>query len=140
MIPATYFRNILMSSWIIFTILQTISYLWQPYHYFPSFGFFGYTITILLALISLNYAYQQWHYVIQSFTLIFFGLIASLDIIWSKQEILDAFTQLGWHSLMKIQIDGYIQVLLVMLNIFTGSFAANGLFYGLNRKNFKNNF
>jgi len=133
------FKIFILGSWTIFVALQAVTYLFEPYRYFPAYGFIGYIITIGLALVSLNFAHRRWHYIAHSLTLILFGALASLDIIWSKQEILYALAHKGWHFITAAQADGYIQILIIIMNIFTGSLAASSLFYGLNKDSFNHN-
>ena len=130
------FRLWLGGSWALFILLQLVTYLFEPYRYFPFYGFAGYVLTIAMALVALAFANRQLHYILQSMTLIIFGAVASIDIIWSKQEIFDVLMARGWDVLTPAKADGYIQILIVLMNIFTGSLASSSLFHGLNRRNF----
>ncbi|WP_461538323.1 hypothetical protein [Spongorhabdus nitratireducens] len=126
----------------LFVILGTVSLVWEPYHYFPAYGFIGYAITIALLLFALAQSEQLWHYVLVSFTLIKFGAVAGFDIVLSRQEIAEALAVSGELSWLPFQLtvetlDDYVNILVLILNIFTGSLAGNSLFYGLNRRNFE---
>lgn len=122
-------------TWLMFFSLLFFSLATQIYLVFPLFSFVGYSGVIIGMLVALNYAHRKWHYIMHSCSLIFFGTLASLDIIMSKGEMAASWSQVSWISLNEENLDDYIQVLIVLLNIFTGSLAANGLFCGLNQGN-----
>lgn len=127
----------LIGALVTYGILVLITYLFSPYKYFPGYGFIGYGLVIGLLLVALNYAGQRSHYLCHSLSLIVFGAIASLDMILSKQELAEIWVLWDWFPLTMDHINGYMQTLIILLNIFTGSVAANSLFYGLNRRNFE---
>ena len=126
-----------LSSWLIFFLLAIISYFFSPYESFPMYGVFGYSMVIGLLLVALNFSERRLHYLLMSFSLILAGAFASFDIILSKDELANAWFLWELFPLTDDHVDGYVQVLIILLNIFTGSLAANSLFYALNKKNFE---
>ena len=72
---------------------------------------------------------------------ILFGTIASLDIVMSKEAIVADLAVIEMSGLQRLladpaMIDDYVNILVILLNIFTSSVAGNALFYGLNPRNF----
>ena len=130
------FLHYYCASWIIFGFLAVLSYFFKAYEIFPGFGLIAYTSIIGLLLAALNEANKKPHYLLVSFGLILYGAIASIDIVLSRNEMIALWMTYDWFPADQTHVDGYIQVVIVLLNIFTGSLAANCLFYGLNDKNF----
>ena len=75
-------------------------------------------------------------------TLILFGAVVSLDIVISKEAIIADLVALEIEALQQVladtaMVDNYVNILVILLNIFTSSVAGNALFYGLNSRNFQ---
>ncbi len=75
-------------------------------------------------------------------TLILFGAVVSLDIVISKEAIIADLVALKIEGLQQVladtgMVDNYVNILVILLNIFTSSVAGNALFYGLNSRNFQ---
>ena len=84
----------------------------------------------------MHYTVKRYDYMLLGISLIIIGAIASLDIIINKQQFVDLWMQWQWLPLTPDHVDGYVQILLILLNIFTGSIAAQCLFYSSNKKHF----
>ncbi|MFK0572756.1 hypothetical protein [Endozoicomonas sp.] len=142
--PSTANRSFLflwLSSVLLFFILGVLSLQFEIYRWFPAFGFIGYTTLLLLLLTTMSKASQKGHYITISGTLIFFGAFVSLDIVISKEAIIADLVALEMEGLRTVlsnpvMIDNYVNILVILLNIFTSSVAGNALFYGLNSQNF----
>lgn len=130
------FKLLFLGSWAAYAVLAVVTYSLKLYEYFPGTGFIGYGIIISLLLAALNEATRQSHYLLIGASLVLFGAIASFDIVLSKQELAELWILWGWFPLTGQHVEGYMQIVIILLNIFTGSLAANCLFYGLNKKNF----
>ena len=122
--------------------LTTLSVLFQPYEVFPAYGIVGYTIVISLLLTSIAQARQRWHFVLSGLTLVVAGVVASIDIALSRDSILEALKNLELQWARELFSDdsrnaNMVNVLLILLNIFTSGLAANVLFHGLNHRNFE---
>ncbi len=130
------FLRYFVGSWLSYVILVSLTYAFAIYEYFPGAGFIGYGIIIYLLLAALSHAAQKNHYLLVGGSLVLFGAIASFDIVLSKQELAELWVLWGWFPLTGQHVEGYMQIIIILLNIFTGSLAANCLFYGLNKKNF----
>ncbi|WP_153767101.1 hypothetical protein [Endozoicomonas sp. OPT23] len=138
----SWFLSCWLSAILLFFILGCVSLLFQPYQHFPAYGFIGYALSIILLLLALTQSQHQWHYLVVSMTLIIFGAIAGFDIVFSSEEIAHSIENHRFISAIPTKIsakmlDDYINILVLILNIFTGSLAANSLFYGLNKRHFK---
>jgi len=131
------FIRYFLGSWGAYVFMATLTYLFKLYEIFPGMGFIGYGIVIGLLLAALNHAARRGDYLLVSASLILFGAIASFDIVVSKQELAELWVLWGWFPLTGQHVEGYVQIIIILLNIFTGSLAANCLFYGLNKKNFE---
>ena len=131
------FLRYFLGSWLSYFILVLLTYAFAIYEYFPGAGFIGYGIVIYLLLSALNQASRKSHYLLVGGSLVLFGAIASFDIVLSKQELAELWVLWDWFPLTGQLVEGYMQIIIILLNIFTGSLAANCLFYGLNKKNFE---
>lgn len=130
------FLRFFASSWLAYLVLALLTSIFSIYEYFPGTGFIGYAAIIYLLLAALNEASKKSHYLAVGGSLVLFGAIASFDIVLSKQELAELWVLWGWFPLTGQHVEGYMQIIIILLNIFTGSLAANCLFYGLNKKNF----
>ncbi|MFL0810461.1 MAG: hypothetical protein K6L76_08610 [Agarilytica sp.] len=131
------FNRYLLGSWASYFVLVVLSYSLKVYEYFPGSGIIGYGVVIGLLLVALNEAALKWHYLVVGASLVTYGAIASFDIVLSKQELAELWVLYDWFPLTMQHVDGYMNVIIILLNIFTGSLAANCLFHGLNKNNFK---
>ncbi len=131
------FVKYFIGSWACYFLLAVLTYSLKLYEYFPGTGFIGYGLVIALLLAALNAAGKKSHYLLVGASLVVFGAVASFDIVLSKQELAELWVLWGWFPLTGQHVEGYMQIIIILLNIFTGSLAANCLFYGLNKKNFK---
>ena len=125
-----------MGSWLLYFVLFFVVSQFKLYEWFPGIAFIGYAAVIILQLTALNFSKKRYDYILLSFSLIAMGAIASLDMILHKQQMAELWVLWGWFPLTPDHIDGYMQTLIVLLNIFTGSVAAQCLFYGLNKRSF----
>lgn len=132
----TPFYRIFILSWATYFLLMLISQLFHPHRSFPLYGILGYATVICCQLWGFNYARNRLHYILLSASLITSGALASLDMVLSKQELAELWLLWANVPMTPAHIDGYMQTLILLLNIFTGSLAANSLFHGLNRNNF----
>lgn len=130
------FVKFFVGSWATYFVLVLLSYGLKLYEFFPGAGIIGYGIVIGLLLAALNEAEKKWHYLSVGASLVTYGAIASFDIVLSKQELAELWVLYDWFPLTMQHVDGYMNVIIILLNIFTGSLAANCLFHGLNKKNF----
>lgn len=130
------FIKFFFGSWCSYFCLVLLTYFFKLYEIFPAVGFLGYALVIGLLLVALYESEKRWHYMVVGGSLVMFGAIASLDIILSKQELAELWFLWGWFPLTGDHVEGYVQIIIILLNIFTGSLAANCLFYALNKKNF----
>ncbi|MGI9279602.1 MAG: hypothetical protein ACR2PX_08220 [Endozoicomonas sp.] len=129
-------------SLVLFGLLLAFSLSFEVYKKIPVFGFIGYGLVILNLLWALNQASKPWHYIAVSLFLILFGTLGSLDIVLSKDEMLETLLLLNheWLDLSGLNVqslDDYVNVLMLLLNVFTSALAGSALFYGLNRRNFE---
>ena len=126
-----------LGSWLSYFLLLFIVRSFKLYEWFPGIAFLGYGLVIVLQLVAINFAQRRYNYIILSISLIVIGAIASLDMILHKQQMAELWVLWDWFPLTPAHIDGYMQAMIILLNIFTGSVAAQCLFYGLNRRSFK---
>ncbi|MGH1486038.1 MAG: hypothetical protein ACRBCI_07435 [Cellvibrionaceae bacterium] len=126
-----------LGSWLSYILLLIIVRSFKLYEWFPGIAFIGYAIVIVLQLAALNFTQRRCDYILLSVSLIVIGAIASLDMILHKQQMAELWVLWGWFPLTPSHIEGYMQTLIILLNIFTGSVAAQSLFYGLNRRSFE---
>ncbi len=131
-----------LGSVFLFFALGMFSLYFEIYRWFPAFGFIGYSVLLLLLLTTLSKASRRWHYIITSGTLILFGAVVSLDIVISKEAIIADLVALEIEALQQVladtgMVDNYVNILVILLNIFTSSVAGDALFYGLNSRNFR---
>jgi hypothetical protein len=126
-----------IGSWLSYFLLLLVVRSFKLYEWFPGIAFLGYAVVIILQLVALNFSKKRLDYILLSVSLIIIGAIASLDMILHKQQMAELWVLWGWFPLTPSHIDGYMQALIILLNIFTGSIAAQSLFYGLNRRSFE---
>ncbi|KEQ19599.1 hypothetical protein [Endozoicomonas numazuensis] len=129
-------------SLVLFGFLLAFSLSFEIYKKFPVFGFIGYGLVILNLLWALSQAIKPWHFIAISLFLVLFGTLGSLDIVLSKDEMLETLLLLNheWLLLSGLNaqtLDDYVNVLVLLLNVFTSALAGSALFYGLNRRNFE---
>ena len=124
-------------SWFTYFLLLTVVQSFKLYEWFPGIAFIAYAIVIGFQLAALNFAQRRFDYIALSLSLIIIGAIVSLDMILHKQQMAELWVLWGWFPLTADHIDGYMQALIILLNIFTGSVAAESLFDGLNRRSFE---
>lgn len=133
------FWTFFISSWIIYFFLLPLVNVFKLYESFPIISVLGYGLIIVLNLIAINESQKRYDYILVSFSLIAIGVIASTDMIFNKSTMISIWVD-QWPSLTTESAEDYIQVLIILLNIFTGSIAAQSLFHGLNKRAFKNNY
>ncbi|WP_258132714.1 hypothetical protein [Aliivibrio sifiae] len=119
----------------LFVFFFIAAFVFHIYEVFYFFSFLAYGILIFNLLSAIVHADKWFHYVLCSVLLIILGTFASIDVLSAKEELLASWIEIEWLGLTKENIGDYIQVLLILINIFTGSLAANTLFYGLCKKN-----
>lgn len=118
----------------VFAFFVTVSSLFDVHLIFPVFAFLAYGTLIGGLLWSVCLAKLRWHYLISSVSLVLLGTMASVDILLSKSEMLVVLNQQFEMLITKEHLDDAVQVLLVLVNIFTGSLAADVMFHGLRLK------
>ena len=123
---------------LLFSSLFSLSFYFDIYEVFPAYGFIGYSVVIFIVMVALSKSWQPWHFVLVSISLILLGISASLDIVLSKDDMIAQFNSsvMGQLSRSGEHWDDYVDVLLIVLNVFTSAIAGNALFYGLNKRNF----
>ena len=126
-----YFRQIFISTAVLFIILFCSAYLLDVYLVFPFFAFFAYSSLIAGLLWALTLAKKRSQFIVTAIGLIFLGTFASVDILLASDNAIEAFMRLPNHNISRDTLRSLTQVLLVLVNIFTGSLAANVLFQGL---------
>lgn len=136
--PLRHFWTFFISSWIIYFFLLPLVNIFKIYEHFPIISVLGYGLIILLNLIAINECQKRYDYILVSLNLIAIGMIASTDMIFNKSSMISIWVN-QWPSLTAELAADYIQVLIILLNIFTGSIAAQCLFHGLNKRAFKQN-
>ncbi len=122
----------LLSCWLFYFLLFPVVTLFKIYEWFPGIGFFAYGFMILLQLFALAATKMRFEYILLSVSLIITGAIASLDMVLHKQQMAELWVLWDWFPLTPSHIEGYLQILIILLNIFTGSLAAQCLFFGIN--------
>lgn len=127
--PLRPFWTLLICSWLLYGLLTTLASWFRLYEFFPGYGFIGYGLVIIVQLLSLNAAVKRIDYTLVGLSLIVIGAIASMDMILNKQNLAELWILWDWFPLTPAHIDGYVQILLILLNIFTGSIAGQCLFY-----------
>ena len=125
-----------------YLVLSTLSLVFKPYEVFPAYGLVGYTIVILLLLSAIGHSRQRWDFILSGLTLVIAGVVASMDIALSRDSIIEGLKSLDSEWARELFSNdatnaNLVNILLILLNIFTSSLAANVLFYGLNRRNFR---
>ena len=132
-------RNYFLYSWLgsilLYIVLTTISMLFEVYKVFPAYGMLGYTCVILLLLFAVSMAEQRWHYIVAGLTLVLAGVVASIDIVLSRDIITAGLRALESDWAKNIftnneTVKNLVNVLVILLNVFTTSLAAGVLFYG----------
>ncbi|CAM3729475.1 hypothetical protein [Vibrio aquimaris] len=126
-----HFRQVFISTAVLFIILFCSAYLLDAYLVFPFFAFFAYSSLIAGLLWALTLAKKRRQFIVTAIGLIFLGTFASVDILLASDEAIEAFMRLPNHDISRDTLRNLTQVLLVLVNIFTGSLAANVLFQGL---------
>ncbi len=137
------FTYLCSAACVLFLLLLVASYQLHVYEVFPAYGFIGYSLVIFTILVALKSALLPWHFIAVSVLLILFGTTASFDIVLSKAEMVKNLQHSEFVVIQKLLssqkvLDDYVDVLLILLNVFTSALAGNSLFYGLNRRNFDN--
>ncbi len=127
------FWHYFIGSWIIFIVLLPIVNIFKIYEVIPAIGVIGYGAMILLNLIAITHAVYRYDYILLSIALIAIGLIASVDIISNKQQMIAIWTAQS-NNLTLGTAEDYVQVIIILLNIFTSGTASQCLFYGLNKR------
>lgn len=124
-----------LSAWLFYFILLPLVSIYKFYEVFPAVAFIGYTIIIALNLMAIAYSNKRLHFILLSFSLMIIGAIASLDMILHKEQMAEfwKFWNAWGIELTEQSVTTYVQVLIILLNIFTGSIAAQCLFNGLMR-------
>ena len=131
MVKLSLFTRYFSASWLTFALLLTLSTSFKIYTVFPAFGFLGYSVVIVLLLLGLSKATKQTHYMITSVSLIVLGAFALFDIILSRDELVAIWLDTQFIPLSEYHIEAYVNAIIMLLNIFTGSLAAACLFHGL---------
>ena len=127
-----------IGSWIIYLLLLPIVNAFKIYEHIPAIALIGYGTMIILNLLSINECAKRYDYILLSISLIAIGAIASIDMIINKQEMISIWVE-QWPTLTSELAEDYMQILIILLNIFTGSLASQCLFQGLNKRVFKQN-
>ena len=125
------FWQVFIGVWLLFGGLFIAAFQFGVYQYFPAFSFIAYGVLITGLLWALVRAGTRLHFILCSMSLILLGTFATLDMLSAKQEILALWQQHQWIDLNADNVNDYIQVLIILLNVFTGSLAAGSLFHGL---------
>ncbi|MGF1765061.1 hypothetical protein [Aliivibrio kagoshimensis] len=125
------FWQIFVGVWILFFLLFIAAFELEVYRFLPFFSFIAYGVLIVGLLSALTNAHYKIHFIVSSVSLILLGTFASIDMLSAKEEVLALWQHNRWLYLDKNSIDDYTQVLIILVNIFTGSLAANTLFHGL---------
>lgn len=129
------FWFLFLGSWIIyFLLLPTVAY-FKIYEVFAAIGVLGYGAMILLNLIAINFCEKRLDYILTSISLIAIGAVAATDMIINKYSMIQIWME-QVPSLTEELATDYLQILIILLNIFTGSIAAQSLFHGLNKRTF----
>jgi len=128
-----------IGSWIVYFFLLPLVSALKIYEIFPAIGFIGYGLMILLNLIAISECQKRYDYILVSISLIAIGAVASTDMIINKSTMISIWVE-QWPSLTTELASDYVQILIILLNIFTGSIAAQGLFHGLNKRAFNKNY
>ena len=105
----------------LFIFFFIASFVFHIYEVFYFFSFLAYGVLIFNLLSAIVYADQWFHYVLCSVLLIILGTFASIDVLSAKEELLESWIEVKWLGLTMDNIDSYIQILLILINIFTGS-------------------
>ena len=126
-----HFRQVFSSTALLFVVLFCSAYLLDVYLIFPFFAFFAYSSLIGGLLWALTLAKKRRQFIVTAVGLIFLGTFASVDILLASDEAIENFMRLPNHNIPRDTLRSLTQVLLVLVNIFTGSLAANVLFQGL---------
>lgn len=126
----------------LYIFLTCLSLIFEPYRVFPAYGLIGYTAVILLLLYAISQAEKRWNYILVGLTLVLAGVVASIDIVLSRGTIVQELQNIDADWAQSVfgdeeTLENMVNVLVILLNIFTSSLAADVLFHGLNRRNFK---
>ena len=128
-----------LGGWLFYLALLPLVNNLRLYEIFPGVAIVGYGVMIASQLVAINFSERRRHYLLLGVSLIVMGAIASLDILLNRIELAELWAASGWLPVTAENVEGYIQILIIILNIFTGSLAAQCLFYGLNRRSFELN-
>ena len=136
------FISVWLGSIFLYVFLTFVSLTFEIYRIFPAYGVLGYTSVIMLLLYAISLAELRRHYIVAGLTLVFAGVLASIDIILSRTIIVEELRQIeaGWAQQIfedDDTVNNLVNVLIILLNIFTSSLSADVLFHGLNRNNFE---
>ena len=125
------FWQIFLGVWVLFFLLFILAFEFEVYRYVPFFSFVAYAVLIVGLLSALTTAHYKIHFIVSSISLVLLGTFASIDMLSAREEVLILWQHNKWFYLDHDKIDDYTQVLIILINIFTGSLAANTLFHGL---------
>jgi len=125
------FRQVFIFTALLFVVLFCSAYLFDVYLFFPFFALFAYSSLIGGLLWALTLAKKRSECITTALGLIFLGTFASVDILLASNEAIEMFMRLSNQHFSRDILHSLTQVLLVLVNIFTGSLAANVLFHGL---------
>lgn len=125
----------------LYVVLTSLSLIFEPYRVFPAYGVVGYTAVIFMLLYAISQAEKRWNFILIGLTLVLAGVLASIDIVLSRSDIIQELRNLdsAWAQRLfhdDATVGNMVNVLVILLNIFTSSLAADVLFHGLNRRNF----
>ncbi|MBU2896922.1 hypothetical protein [Vibrio hepatarius] len=125
------FCQVFIFTVLLFVVLFCSAYLFDVYLFFPFFALFAYSSLIGGLLWALTLAKKRSECIATALGLIFLGTFASVDILLASNEAIEMFMRWSNHHFSREILHSLTQVLLVLVNIFTGSLAANVLFHGL---------
>ncbi|NOH78153.1 hypothetical protein F0231_00200 [Vibrio sp. RE86] len=126
-----HFKKVFVSTCGLFALFLFAAFQFDVYLVFPFFALFAYSSLIGGLLWALTLASKRGEFVVTAIGLIFLGTFASVDILLATDEAIEHLINLPYVHLSKETLHSLNQVLLVLINIFTGSLAANVLFHGL---------
>lgn len=130
------FLRYFLGSWSSFIFFAILVYGFKLYVRAPFLGVLGYATMIVFLLLALSESKKRRHYLLVSVSLMLFGAMASFDLVSSKEELTYLWRNWLHDDITPQKVDGFVQSLLILISIFTGSLASGCLFYGLNKRNF----
>ena len=89
-----HFRQVFISTAVLFIILFCSAYLLDVYLVFPFFAFFAYSSLIAGLLWALTLAKKRRQFIVTAIGLIFLGTFASVDILLASDDAIEAFMRL----------------------------------------------